>query len=573
MSWYSSWKSAVLISAALVFSSLTGANLQAWSSRSDCSVLDVSTDAQLETLKNKVIREYARLAKEKGEFPSLTDLQTATQLSRSGLRGLFQSFEEIKTEAVEKFRRVFKTVQDKEVFSDRRYREMMRDLKQYNRFIITADIPDGELHEGFYKALKGYTKARDAALVIAPQNNETTFMTPELKNEHVAFRDVPLTDHIKIKTILVDAKRMPTARKLRQFAQNEGTFLFASPKRYLDWVPVGNIKYPRAVMTTGAITKPRYRSGGGQVKFADQTAETDHFVGAVVVELDTQGNFHFRQITAREDGSFIDLGRLYRPDGTSIRMAPEALVLGDWHSGQTDPDVVDNTNDIVKTLKPRVRVLHDVFNGLSINHHEVHRLVTRAVLAEEGKLNLEAELRVLADDLLEAAKASDEVVIVKSNHDEFLNRYLEEGRDRQEPENAKLGNKLWDVMSEGEDPLLAGVRMFWKGTDKQWEKIRWLQRDEDYPVGGVQLGNHGDLGANGGYPSMLTLASIYPKSVVGHNHTAAILGNVWRVGTSSLFRLHYNRGPSSWTHTHALVYEDGTVQLINIVNGAWHRAD
>ncbi len=85
----------------------------------------------------------------------------------------------------------------------------------------------------------------------------------------------------------------------------------------------------------------------------------------------------------------------------------------------------------------------------------------------------------------------------------------------------------------------------------------------------IELGAHGDKGANGARGSLLAMENAYGNSVSGHSHTPEILRGAWQVGTTSLLKLEYVKGPSSWMHTSCLVYPNGSRQLINAINGLW----
>lgn len=50
-----------------------------------------------------------------------------------------------------------------------------------------------------------------------------------------------------------------------------------------------------------------------------------------------------------------------------------------------------------------------------------------------------------------------------------------------------------------------------------------------------------------------------------HTHQPRIYRGAVSVGTSSLLRLSYNKGLSSWVQGVGIIYENGTFQLINIV--------
>ena len=77
------------------------------------------------------------------------------------------------------------------------------------------------------------------------------------------------------------------------------------------------------------------------------------------------------------------------------------------------------------------------------------------------------------------------------------------------------------------------------------------------------------MGSNGAKGSSIGFSKLGQKIIVGHSHTPSIVGNAYTVGTSSRFDLSYVKGPSSWLHTHAILYPSGAITLINIINGKW----
>jgi hypothetical protein len=213
-------------------------------------------------------------------------------------------------------------------------------------------------------------------------------------------------------------------------------------------------------------------------------------------------------------------------------------------------------------------VLHDLFNGHSINYHNIGNKVERAYEYGRNQLSLEKELKLTSKELKKIINHSprdSNIVIVKSNHDEFLNKYLQKGLFLEDPQNSKIGAKLFDKILDGEDPLKAGLSLYMDMP----KNVRFLNREEDYKVRGWQLGSHGDLGANGGRGSMRSKEYAYGKSITAHVHEPQILRNTYVVGTNSKLHLRYNRGLSSWMHTNALLYENGKVQLINIIDGKY----
>jgi hypothetical protein len=192
-----------------------------------------------------------------------------------------------------------------------------------------------------------------------------------------------------------------------------------------------------------------------------------------------------------------------------------------------------------------------------------------------NQLSLENELKMNAGEAKEllqwlSGRKTDALVMVRSNHDEVLQRYLIEGRYINDYQNHRLALDLAAKYLDGEDPLKFAIEKYL--TKEERASILWLERDEEYKIGGVECGAHGDKGLNGAKASLSSLERAYRKAVVGHSHTAAILRDIFRVGTSSYLKQDYNEGPSSWTHTHCSIYKNGTRQLITIINGKWRKS-
>jgi hypothetical protein len=321
-------------------------------------------------------------------------------------------------------------------------------------------------------------------------------------------------------------------------------------------------------MTTGTCTVGNYSSTRGNSIRSAKIASHDHVVGALIVEVEDDKIYHFRQIQADEKGGFIDLGQYYLGRNAPKKVKAK-LVMGDYHAGEHDDTAIGAWEEIIDALGVDEVFFHDLFNGKSINHHEEHNIVLRARFAKQGLLSLENELLVTGQqvDRILSHKSIKKGIVVKSNHDDFLQRWLNEAKFRNDPINFKAGCLLAGFAVEGEDVLKAGLEQY--GKIKNWDKFIFLNRDQDYKVAGIELGAHGDKGPNGSRGSKASLENAYGKCVIGHSHTPGILRGVFQVGTSSLFDLGYNVGPSSWMHCSCLVYENGQRQLINSINGKW----
>lgn len=251
-----------------------------------------------------------------------------------------------------------------------------------------------------------------------------------------------------------------------------------------------------------------------------------------------------------------------------LRKTASAFILGDYHAGETELTAKKAWKEVIDQVGVKDLVLHDMFNGRSISHHDEKKHVKKAVKFYAGEMSLEEEAKITAREADELASwIRGKLIWVKSNHDDFLFRILEDGRYIKDPVNYVICSSLIEPMFLGQDPLR--VLIEGKGGLKNRDRIVWLQRDEDYKIAGHECGAHGDLGSNGAKGSLTSMEQAYGSSISGHAHTPAIVRNTWRVGTSSKLKLDYNRGPSSWMNTSCLAYPNGARQLINSIQGKW----
>jgi len=441
-------------------------------------------------------------------------------------------------------------------------------------FVITTAVADSKAHQGFLDAIKNFCNRNDAQTIIMPCEsvtnsfeNKTAIFDTVFNDPAYLFvqEDTPLNDNISLCSIQVSAKQIKPITGLSRLGNREGSYVFASPKQFLEYVPSGNSRGKNySIMTTGSCTLPQYYTDTFVSKRLSYIAGFDHVIGAIIVEIEDEKIFHFRQIQGDESGSFIDLGVKYLPNG-QVKEVPVNVVLGDLHGTSVDEEALDSFIGLFSQMKVKNVYLHDVFDGYSISHH-VKDIAEKSLRSINGEEDLQQELQ-LTYDLVK--KIDDElkptgVKIVKSNHDEFLTRYLASGRYIEDPRNHYLSLKIATALFENEDVLKRGFSIIGNKIPQKWD---FLNRDQSSKIGDVECGSHGDLGLNGAKPSINSIEKVYGDCVVGHAHTAAIQRGVFRVGTTSVLDMGYNRGPSSWTHTSCLVYENGQRQLVNSING------
>ena len=438
----------------------------------------------------------------------------------------------------------------------------VRNLMDKKRVIITSAQYNAKVNKEFLASLESYAKYNDAEIIILPMKGRSVMedeLSDKLQNYKIISKDLKLNNKIRISDYQILPQQIDPITGLARFTQSDVSTIFAAPKIRLKVIPNSNNKLPKVLMTTGAVTHPNYRKNR-----IGKIAEKDHTYGAVIVELESATKYHFRHLTSLKNGVFYDLGTKYSGKRKPVFKRPEAMVLGDWHTGDTNDIVREETFKMLEAYKPHAIVLHDIFNGTSINHHDEHNAISLAKHSKE--LDLGEELKQVAKELkyfCNRVGNGTDVYISKSNHDEWLMRYLQEARFMKDPQNTLIGAKLLVEAIDGYDPLREGIAMFYQLPPN----LHFLTRDNDLKVRGWQLANHGDLGASGARGGIRSHEYASGKSILAHSHTPQIFRNVYIVGTSTNLKLDYNRGYSSWMNTHCFLYDNGRPQLVNILNG------
>lgn len=347
--------------------------------------------------------------------------------------------------------------------------------------------------------------------------------------------------------------------------------IFGHPRVQLRSVPTLG-EYPRVITSTGSCTLRNYTDTR-----LGKLGEFHHTTGAVIVEV--RGKiFHLRQINATQDGSFVDKDYLYTPNG--VRRAPRPLSLncGDVHVGETDPrveEMIFGSDGMVARFRPQYMFFHDVFNGTSCNPHTDKNYLAIMERIMRGSGDVRAEVLRCAEWIDRRTPKGTTAVIVPSNHNDWLTRWM-----------------------QSTDPRFSGVnRSFWRDTDAMLEakqrdgvdaerleafaywldellpddgRFKVLKRDDSFVLEGVENGLHGDAGINGGKGTLKSFSRLDLKVTFGHTHVEGIEGGAFNNGTLTRIRgVSYAKGPSSWTNASTLQYFNGKRTLIRSINGEY----
>jgi DNA-binding transcriptional ArsR family regulator len=328
---------------------------------------------------------------------------------------------------------------------------------------------------------------------------------------------------------------------------------------------------PKLMYTTGTITQRNYIK-----KKLGFLGEYHHIYGALLVEVDSLGRWWVRQLDADSNGTIQDLDVVVKDSNVTIGNKVEAITWGDIHATQIDPvveAVCAGEGGMLDTLKPDFQFFHDVLNGESFNHHSAADPHAKFKSFIRGYSSTTLELQSTGYVVNKYSRTWCRSVVVDSNHDNWLMRWLREHDYRRDPINATLFLKLQAaiyqaIQSQNQSFNLTAFALIDFVSDK---KIVFLKGDESFKIarGKIECGMHGHLGPDGARGTPANLNKIGRHANTGHTHSARIINGLYVAGTSSLLDCGYNKGPSSWTHSHILTYPNGKRSIVTLYDGKW----
>jgi hypothetical protein len=456
--------------------------------------------------------------------------------------------------------------------------------------LVTAAQNATPAHEGFLKTLETHANAVSAAdILVIPyryKNPTSAFNKPaQAEIEDDEWWDSSLKKYLCNQRkrlnanliLMADIKVQATTGKplaMMDALSHAESGIFGHPKLQLRTVPTPAHAMPKILTTTGTATKVNYSDTR-----LGKIAEFHHTIGATVVELHGK-TFHLRQINAsKATGEYDDLDRHYSASDVTVANRAKALVLGDWHKDYALPSVGQATfgpGGMVSVLKPEVIAWHDLNDSYATNPHHKGNWVIANAKAASGRFDARAELERACSYVAQHTPADTLSVIVPSNHNDFLSRWMMTTDPRD------LTGANFDLWIETAAAMKASAKSTLKGTEYidafvYWARkffeghsnVRVLERGESFAVADVELGLHFDKGPNGARGSLQNLRRIGTKIMGGHGHGPGIDEGGTQVGTATGQLEYAIGGPSGWLNTHGVIYSTGKRSLLNIIGNQW----
>ena len=438
-------------------------------------------------------------------------------------------------------------------------------------FLISWAQNATPIHKNFFKNLKAYAEDLDAGLhVIAGRYSNPTSVFADKDQDWWDPAVVPYLDAARhnihpLLQILSDIKIPPTgATPLTGLNSVTGleSCIVGHPRQQVKSLPILDGYPSKLLLSTGAATVANYTDSKSGKK-----GEFHHSVGFVIVELDGD-IFHIRQVSADDKGNFYDLfKRVKNGKVLDNEDGAEVAVLGDIHIAHNDKRATDVSFKLLDQMKPKHTMLHDIIDCESISHHEENDPFRVMQKEENGTGDLKKELEIMLEWVKDRLKYN--LVVVRSNHDDFLDRWLK-SVDWRKARNKRMFLFGAQILANQPIAQKKGVISYLIESNFP-EQVKTLGLDDSYRVLDWELGVHGHVGANGSRGSANQYKQMNTKMITGHTHSPSRQDGHMCVGTLSGLRVGYNKGASSWMHANALIYKDGKAQLIYIVKGKYCR--
>lgn len=453
-----------------------------------------------------------------------------------------------------------------------------------NVFVITSAQNNTFVNDAVYKTLMNVAKHRKAKVLVGTFSyNKNGFQNLE-KSNGASWFDPKITPYIYDEPAYLandliwcgELNILPTAvNPLSGFHSytKSCSGIIPHAKVQMKSLPRHKSQDPRLLYTTGTVTKQNYIQ-----KKEGQKAAFHHIYGGLIVEVDSDGDWFVRHLIADKNGNIQDLDTIYTPEGWATGNRIVGVNYGDLHSEKKDDDVYDvlfrKKDSLLDTLMPQFQFCHDVLDFEARNHHTISDPYKNLQLFVEGKDSVENNINDVIGTLKQMNRSFCKTVVVESNHDLALKRWLKTSDYKTDPKNAifflECQLEIYKSIKEGKRDFSIFEHVV-KQKEPSLKDVKFLKTDESFMIcnesrEGIECGSHGDLGVNGARGSINAYARSGTRYNVGHSHSPEIVDGVYQAGTSGKMNKGYNVGNTTWVHASIVTYQTGKRTIIIVKN-------
>ncbi len=589
--------------------------------------LDTHFKKEFEEKRKQILTNFIAHIKQRREFPEqheffgwFTDFlaekyKKASELDEKTLNSLLKTLfkNDNEQEIFEDFIAYFHEnsngayVINKKFINEEATKNLLEAMKNSDRYIISSIGEKLPFTEKRLKALMAYAKANNAQLFLVPLEY-TTGQFDNIIHEHdwihLVFDQVWPSKYWRIAALNVIRKMINPLASADKIGPRHESIIVGAPKIQAKTVSTsGNKHRSKTLIATGTVDDAIYASQTYRMQRTALIAEEMHEQGALIMEkvsdvepgdrLIPHGEFahrfieftpsHIDHLGVKVEEGFYDLDKHYSVSGNITDAQPYAIALADTHfPDMTDLPGMTAAIELIMKRFPNVRQLHlhDFIEGTPFNHHQEGNYRQRA--------GLHAAQRSIAEQIRQGIKLinyftsnlpNTVIKVVESNHPEWINSYINQGKHLRDPENHDIGIDIHAYSVQNKvSPLEALLlltqdklfrRQYNISPITNIEKVVYAkvgdphQTDTDIPV---MTGMHGHKGAGGARGSKGTKVRGLDRGVGAHDHTFWREDGVMSIGAGFRTADYAKGGFSNWQGPAlGLVYPDGAItHLISV---------
>lgn len=448
--------------------------------------------------------------------------------------------------------------------------------RKVHRFIVSDIQPDTPVFQAFLENLEVFSAREAAPIVLSSCGHKPgkhTDANYDIRGRAYLFHDrIQLTPDCLLLGSHPINPTTPTPLRGLHKTNGGGHVVAAHPRLAMESIPRVHEMPPRYMWTTGTVSHPSY-----QPSAAGMAAIHHHAYGALLVEIDVDGEVFFHQIVADATGSFqvLDVfvtgGQVY-PDRRvrAIRYGDihhafldSAIALATWGIDLATGEKVTEDN-LLDGLWPEHQIFDDTLDFRTRKYHDLKVTHKRAKTLTETTDNVEDEVKAAASFVNACLREGTKTVLIESNHDNALARWLEGSAGGKDPENAyywhRLNGKWLGDIREGKTSSIVEWAMRRAGLARE---VRFVAEGQSYLIDGIQNGIHGHNGTGGRPGSPKQFNSLGYGVTTDHTHAPGIDGDVYTGGVSARLDQDYvRRGQFRWAHAHVVQYHNRTRALL-----------
>lgn len=254
----------------------------------------------------------------------------------------------------------------------------------------------------------------------------------------------------------------------------------------------------------------------------------------------------FRHLLADACGNFQDLDVKVIDGVVSIEHRVAAIAWADIHFEHLNSTVamrswgfdmqsrsIISEDTLLDRLRPVYQFLHDTLDFRRRNHHGIKDPHQRAMVRAGGSESVEDEVRDAAAFASAVRRPWCQTVMIESNHDAALAKWLKDSEGALDPHNAYYWHDLnadWHRAIRDNVVDFNIVRQGMRKGDLLTTTSSW--RREAAISWAIEFGLHGDLGVGGSRGSPSQYRRFGPKTSSGHTHTPKIVEGVYVAGVA-----------------------------------------